>query len=244
MSLILQVFPRLAEPSAISYHVYTMLYVIATPLGNLDDITFRAVNTLRDVGFIIAENPSHSQKLLSHFGISGKKVSQFADHNETRVLPALIAKLKTEDGCLITDAGTPAISDPGFRLVRACWENGIPVTPIPGPNAAIALLSAGGLPTDKFLFVGFLPKTEPKVRQTIEEAKAAHATLAAYESPQRINKTLQLLEKFVPEANIAVGRELTKMHEEIFRGTVEEAAENFRQRQSIKGEISVIISFK
>lgn len=221
-----------------------MLYVIATPLGNLDDITFRAVNTLREVNFIIAENPSHSQKLLSHFDIGGKKVSQFADHNETRVLPALVAKLRTEDGCLITDAGTPAISDPGFRLVRACWENGIAVTPIPGANAAVALLSAGGLPTDKFLFVGFLPKTEPKLRQAVEEAKAAKATLAAYESPQRINKTLQLLEKIAPEAYIAIGRELTKMHEEIFRGTIKEAAENFRQRSSVKGEISLIISFK
>jgi 16S rRNA (cytidine1402-2'-O)-methyltransferase len=118
------------------------------------------------------------------------------------------------------------------------------VTPIPGANAAVALLSAGGLPTDKFLFVGFLPKTEPKLRQAVEEAKAAKATLAAYESPQRINKTLQLLEKIAPEAYIAIGRELTKMHEEIFRGTIKEAAENFRQRSSVKGEISLIISFK
>lgn len=221
-----------------------MLYVIATPIGNLDDITYRAVNTLKQSSLIIAENPSHSQKLLTHYGITGKKITQFAEHNEQKVLSALVEKLKKEDGCLISDAGTPAISDPGFRLVRACWENDIAVSPVPGPNAAIALMSAGGLPTDRFLFVGFLPKTEPKLKQLIELAKECQATLAAFESPQRITKTLNLITKLFPDTKVAVGRELTKMHEEIIHGPSEEVAKNFIGRPSVRGEISLIISFK
>jgi 16S rRNA (cytidine1402-2'-O)-methyltransferase len=221
-----------------------MLYVIATPLGNLGDISFRAVAQLKATNLIIAENPSHSQKLLRHYDIAGKKIVQFADHNEMRVLDGLVKKLGEEDGCLITDAGTPAISDPGFRLVRACWDNGIPVTAIPGANAAIALLSSGGLPTDRFLFVGFLPKTEPKLKQIVEQGQLVKATLAAYESPQRILKTVGLLASFVPDAQIVIGRELTKIHEELIRGSCAEVAAELKKRPSIKGEITLILSFK
>lgn len=221
-----------------------MLYVIATPIGNLEDMSYRAVRQLKETNLVIAENPSHSQKLLRHYGITGKKVMQFAEHNEMKVLDGLIKKLSEEDGCLITDAGTPAISDPGFRLVRACWENNIPVTSIPGANAAIALLSSGGLPTDRFLFVGFLPKTEPKLKQIVDQAKATGATLTAYESPQRIVKTVNLLVKLAPEAQIVVGRELTKMHEELIRGTVAQVAEKLQSRPTVKGEITLILSFK
>lgn len=221
-----------------------MLYVIATPLGNLGDISYRAVSQLKLTNLIIAENPSHSQKLLRHYDITGKKIVQFAEHNEMRVMDSLVKKLSEEDGCLITDAGTPAISDPGFRLVRACWENNIPVTSIPGANAAIALLSSGGLPTDKFLFVGFLPKTEPKLKQIVEQAKLAGATLAAYESPQRIVKTVSLLASLVPNANVVVGRELTKIHEELIRGSCSEVAEELKKRQTVKGEVTLIVSFK
>jgi 16S rRNA (cytidine1402-2'-O)-methyltransferase len=221
-----------------------MLYVIATPLGNLEDISYRAVSQLSSTNLLIAENPSHSQKLLRHYGIAGKKIVQFAEHNEMKILGSLIKKLAEEDGCLISDAGTPAISDPGFRLVRACWENNIPVTAIPGANAAVALLSSGGLPTDRFLFVGFLPKTEPKLKQILEQAKLAGATLAAYESPQRIVKTATLLASLSPNANIVIGRELTKMHEELIRGTCIGVAEQLKSRASIKGEITLILSFK
>lgn len=221
-----------------------MLYVIATPLGNLEDISFRAIKVLQSTNLVIAENPSHSQTLLRHYDITGKKVMQFAEHNEMKVLPGLIKKLSEEDGCLISDAGTPAISDPGFRLVRACWENNIPVTSIPGASAAITLLSSGGLPTDRFLFVGFLPKTEPKLKQVVDQAKNAGATLTAYESPQRILKTVKLLASFAPEAQIVVGRELTKLHEELIRGSCTEVAETLSKRASIKGEITLILSFK
>jgi 16S rRNA (cytidine1402-2'-O)-methyltransferase len=221
-----------------------MLYVVATPLGNMEDITYRAVSVLREASFVIAENPAHSQKLLARYKIPSKKIAQFAEHNETRVLDALVKRLAEKDACLITDAGTPAISDPGFRLVRACWENNIPVTAVPGPNAAIALLSSAGLPTDRFLFVGFLPKTEPKLAQIVAQAKAAEATLAAYESPQRIAKTAALLAKLAPSAKLVIGRELTKMHEEQIRGTTAEVAEQMQSRDSIKGEITLVLSFK
>ena len=221
-----------------------MLYVIATPIGNLEDISYRAVSQLRGASLIIAENPSHSQKLLRHYAIAGKKIIQFAEHNEMRVMDSLIKRLAQEDACLITDAGTPAISDPGFRLVRACWDNKIKVSAIPGASAALALLSSGGLPTDRFLFVGFLPKTEPRVKQIVELAKTAGATLAAYESPQRILKTVALLAALAPEAQIVVGRELTKMHEELIRGAVQDVARELKSRPSIKGEITLILSFK
>lgn len=221
-----------------------MLYIVPTPLGNLDDFTIRAKDTLLACDFIIAENPSHSQKLLNHFGIPKKEVLQFAEHNEQKVLDNLIAKLKNEQGCLISDAGTPGISDPGFRLVRACREQGIEVVPLPGPNAAITALSGSGLPTDRFLFVGFLQKTEHKVLQVLQMAKETGSTLIAYESPQRIIKTLEFIAKQYSDARVVVARELTKMHEEFVYGSASEVLENFQQRPSVKGEITLLVSFK
>jgi 16S rRNA (cytidine1402-2'-O)-methyltransferase len=221
-----------------------MLYVIGTPIGNLGDMTTRAIETLKTVPLIIAENPSHSQKLLQHFGIKGKKVVQFADHNELKVLDNLVEQLQSSDAALITDAGTPGVSDPGFRLVRACVEVGVTVTPIPGPSAIIAALSASGLPTDRFLFVGFLPKTEPKLNRILQNAMDTESTLVAYESPQRIKKTLELIKKIHPQTNIVVARELTKLHEEFIRGKVDEVLANLNQRENIKGEITLLVSYK
>ncbi len=221
-----------------------MLYIIGTPIGNLGDMTLRAIETLKNVSLIIAENPGHTQKLLQHFEIKDKKLVQFADHNELAVLDRLVDRLKTEDAALVSDAGTPGISDPGFRLVRACIAANIPVTPIPGASAIISALSASGLPTDRFLFVGFLPKTEPKVSKILEQAKNTESTLAAYESPQRIIKTVQLIAKLHPTAHIVVARELTKLHEEFIRGASTEVLKNLKQRPSIKGEITLLISWK
>lgn len=221
-----------------------MLFIVATPIGNLQDITLRAIETLKGADFIIAENPSYTKRLLDHFEIKGKKLVQFADHNELKVLDRLVADLQSGKGCLVTDAGTPGISDPGFRLVRACIENNIEVVPIPGASAVVTALCAAGLPTDRFLFVGFLPKTGPKVAQILEEAKHAAATLVFYESPQRLLKTLKLLSDAAPQANLVIARELTKIHEEFIRGTVAEVTETFLKRQSIKGEAVGMVSLK
>ncbi len=221
-----------------------MLYIVATPIGNLGDMTLRAIETLKSVATIIAENPGHTRKLLNHYEITGKTLVQFADHNEQRVLPKLIEQLAITDAALVSDAGMPAISDPGFRLVRACVDAGIEVMPIPGASASISALAASGLPTDRFLFVGFLPKTEPKLKRIIDEAKNAAATLVAYESPQRIIKTLDLIKTLEPNAKVAVGREVTKLHEQFVRGTVSETLEELKKKTTIKGEITLVVSFK
>lgn len=221
-----------------------MLYIVPTPLGNLDDITARAKQTLGACDFIIAENPAQTHKLLGLLNLPKKAVKQFADHNEREVLNILIEKLKKEVACLVSDAGMPGISDPGFRLIRACREQNIEVVALPGPSAAITALAGSGLPTDKFLFSGFLPKTEPKLNNIIEEAKNIEATLVSYESPQRLLKTIELINKNFPEAKVVVARELTKLHEEYLYGTGKQVLEILKQKPSIKGEITILISFK
>lgn len=219
-----------------------MLTIVPTPLGNLGDTTLRAIEVLKDADFIIAENPSHSAKLLAHFEIPKREFVQFADHNEQRILSKLIERLQAEHGALVTDAGTPSISDPGFRLVRACWENNITVDSLPGANAATTALVASGLPTDKYIFMGFFAKTEPKVVRALEEAKNIDATLVAYESPQRVHKTLQTIAKRFPECTVFIGRELTKLHQTYYRNTAIELVKEFAK--TTKGEIVICISFK
>lgn len=221
-----------------------MLYIVPTPLGNLKDISERAKETLQACDFIIAENPATTHKLLQLLNLPKKEVVQFADHNENKVLDKYIARLSTESAALVSDAGTPGISDPGFKLVRACREQGIEIFAIPGPSAAVTALSASGLPTDRYLFVGFLSKTEFKVNELVELAKNSGATLVAYESPQRIIKTLGFLEKSAPEAKAVVARELTKLHEEYLLGTPAELKSQLEAKPSIKGEITLLISFK
>lgn len=219
-----------------------MLTIVPTPLGNLGDTTLRAIDALKSADFIIAENPAHSAKLLAHFEIPKKQFVQFADHNEERILPKLIERLQSEYGALVTDAGTPSISDPGFRLVRACWENNITVDSLPGANAATTALVASGLPTDKYIFIGFFAKTEPKVIKALEEARGIDATLVAYESPQRIQKTLQTIAKHFPGCTVFIGRELTKLHQTYYRNTATELVKEFAK--TTKGEIVICISFK
>lgn len=221
-----------------------MLYILATPIGNLGDLTDRAKKVLAEVDLLIAENPNHSRNLLTHLEITGKKIKQFAEHNEEQSLPEMIALLLKQDGVLISDAGTPGISDPGFRLVREAIAQGIQVSPIPGPNAAVAALCASGLPTDKFIFLGFVPKSEIKFTNALKEAQDLEATIVFYESPHRIQKTAGYLATTWPTSRVVIARELTKMHEEFIRGTAVEVAEKLNARESIKGEITVLVSFK
>lgn len=242
-----------------------MLYIIATPIGNLEDISLRAIETLKACDFIIAENPNYSRRLLQHIDsltskteqaaelydplvttnlLQKKEVCQFAEHNEQQTAKELARRLIKENGALITDAGTPGISDPGFRLVRECVAQGVQVVPIPGANAAIAALSASGLPTDRFMFLGFLQKTAAKTVSALQAAESAEATAIFYESPERILKTLSYIANAFPNSHLAVARELTKIHEEFIRGTPDQVIQLLKEKISIKGELTIIISFK
>lgn len=221
-----------------------MLYVVSTPIGNMGDITLRAMETLKACDFVIAENPAYSKRLLEHIGAWPKDMVQFAEHNEQQVVKDLTRRLAKSDGALITDAGTPGISDPGFRLVRECVKENVQVVPIPGANAAIAALSASGLPTDKFMFLGFLQKTASKTLSALQSAADAEATAIFYESPERILKTLGYISNAFPAAQVVVARELTKMHEEFLRGTATDIIHQLKDKPTIKGEFTIVVSFK
>jgi len=221
-----------------------MLYIVATPIGNLGDITLRAVETLKACDFVIAENPGYSKRLLEHIGAWPKEMVQFAEFNEQQIVKDLTRRLAKTDGCLISDAGTPGISDPGFRLVRECAKENVAVVPIPGANAAVAALSASGLPTDRFMFLGFLQKTAAKTLSALQSAADAEATAIFYESPERIIKTLGYVANAYPTSQVVIARELTKMHEEFIRGGAGEVLEKLKEKPSIKGEITVLVSFK
>ena len=221
-----------------------MLYIVATPIGNMGDITLRAIEQLKACAFVVAENPLYSKRLLEHVGAWPKEMVQFAEHNEQQIVKDLTRRLSKEDGCLITDAGTPGISDPGFRLVRECVKENINVVPIPGANAAIAALSASGLPTDRFMFLGFLQKTAAKTVEAMEAAAQAEATAIFYESPERIIKTLNYIANAFPSSQVVIARELTKMHEEFIRGTPYSVLDQLKDKPSIKGELTVLVSFK
>ena len=217
------------------------LFVVATPIGNLEDITLRAVNTLKDVDVILAENPNHSRRLLQHYDIN-KKLIQYNEHNEQRLIGyALELAEEGNDIGLISDAGTPTIQDPGYRLIETFLKNDIKVVPIPGVSAAIAALSASGLPTDKFLFIGFLPKGPIKKRKFLKNYDT-DATLIIYESPNRVIKTLEAIcDAFGEDREIVVARELTKIYEEFIRGYAKEVLEEFKSKDSIKGEFVILI---
>jgi 16S rRNA (cytidine1402-2'-O)-methyltransferase len=221
-----------------------MLYIVATPIGNLKDITLRSIETLKSCDFVIAENPGYSQRLLQHIGAWPKETFQFAEHNEQQVVKELARRLAKQDGCLITDAGTPGISDPGFRLVRECAAQNIQVVPLPGANAAVTALSASGLPTDRFMFLGFLQKTAAKTVGALQAAANAEATAIFYESPERILKTLSYIANAFPNAQVVVAKELTKVHEEFIRGTPYAVMDQLKDRSSIKGEFTILVSFK
>ncbi len=217
------------------------LFVIATPMGNLEDITIRALNTLKSVDVIFAESPMHSKRLLSHYEIE-KRVVKYNDHNAVKMIDyALELADEGQDIGLITDAGTPTIQDPGYRLVSAFRQKGVDVVPIPGTSAFVAALSASGLPTDRFVFLGFLPKGPIKKRNILKSFDM-EATIILYESPNRLIKTLEaVVDAFGEDREVVVARELTKIYEEFVAGSSKEVLEVFKGRDSIKGEFVILI---
>ena len=217
-----------------------MLFIVATPIGNLEDITFRAIRILKESDYVLAEDTRQTLKLFKHYEIENKLVS-FNDYNKERKTPSIINDLNSEKTiAIVSDSGTPGISDPGFYLIRECIRNNIKVSPIPGPTAAISALVSSGLPTDKFTFYGFLPKSKFKVKQILTNIKEKKETAVLYESPHRILKTLTTMSEVIPDKEIVVARELTKKFEEFIRGTPKKILEKIQDR-TLKGEITVII---
>ena len=216
------------------------LYLVATPIGNLADITHRALQVLRDVALVACEDTWHTRKLLQHYGLDTKTIS-YHEHNEQQRARELIELLEQgSDVAVVSDAGTPAISDPGFRLVRAAIENGVAVVPVPGPSALIAALVAAGLPTDEFFFGGFLPARSGARRARLSELRSVPGTLIFYEAPHRLAASLQDAYEVLGEREAVVARELTKLHEELRRGRLSELAEHY-SKVDPRGEIVLLI---
>jgi 16S rRNA (cytidine1402-2'-O)-methyltransferase len=216
------------------------LFLVATPIGNLQDMTFRAVETLKTVDLVACEDTRHTRKLLTHFGIKNKLVS-YHEHNENQRIEEFAALLEQGKSiAVVTDAGTPGIADPGFRLVQKAHENNIKIVPIPGAVAFVNALIISGLPTDSVFFGGFLPSKKGERRARLEETKTIPATLCFYETPHRIAKSLADCFEILGNRNAAVVRELTKLHEEIVRGNLEELKNHFSEKPT-KGEIVLII---
>jgi len=217
------------------------LYIVGTPIGNLEDMSFRAIRSLQTVHRIAAEDTRHTAKLLQHFQITTPQVS-YHEHNVQARMPELLHWLSQGYSiALVTDAGMPGISDPGTELVQACVELGIPVVPIPGPTAVITALSASGLPT-RFVFEGFLPTKGQARRDRLEAIATEARTLVLYESPHRLRQTLQdLAEHLGGERELTLARELTKLHEEFWRGTFDEAIARYTSRDP-QGEFTLVIA--
>ena len=217
------------------------LYLVATPIGNLADITHRALQVLKDVDLIACEDTRHTHKLLQHYGITTKTIS-YHEHNEQQRAAELIDLLKQgSDVAVVSDAGTPSISDPGYRLVRAAIESEVAVVPVPGPSALISALVAAGLPTDEFFFAGFLPSRSNARRARLNELRSVPGTLIFYEAPHRLATTLKDAHEVLGERDAVVARELTKLHEEIRRGRLSELVEHYAKAENPRGEIVVLI---
>jgi 16S rRNA (cytidine1402-2'-O)-methyltransferase len=218
------------------------LYILATPIGNLSDISARALQTLRDVAVIACEDKRTSSHLCSHYGIKTPLVA-YHDHNEDAVLPKLLERLKNgDDIALISDAGTPLISDPGYHLVEAAIALGVQVTPIVGACSIIAALSASGLPTDCFYFSGFLPNKQQMRRAKWQELSAINATIITFESVHRLSESLRDAAEIMPTRYAVVAREITKLYEEFKRGTLTELAAYYSAQTQIKGEVVLMLA--
>ena len=219
-----------------------ILYIVATPIGNLADITQRAIQTLKDVDIIAAEDTRHTHKLLQHYAIDTKTIS-YHEHNEQQRSVELLARLLAgSDVAIVSDAGTPGINDPGFRLVRLAIENNISVVSVPGPSALVTALVASGLPTGEFFFAGFLPARSGARRTRLVELRDVPGTLVLYEAPHRLRATLKDAAEVLGGVRQAVvARELTKLHEELRRGTLLELAEHYGKSENPRGEIVLLV---
>ncbi|MHB8572313.1 MAG: 16S rRNA (cytidine(1402)-2'-O)-methyltransferase [Candidatus Dormibacteria bacterium] len=215
------------------------LYVVATPIGNLEDITLRALRILSEVGVIAAEDTRRTGILLRRHGIRRPMLSCRAE-NEKRVAERLMAHLETEDVALVTDAGTPVLSDPGERVVAAAIAAGHPVVPLPGASAITAAVAVSGIPASTFTFAGFLPRKQGELARLFQRQESAEGALVAFESPFRLVRTLLALAEALPDRQVAVARELTKVHEEVRRGRPEDLLEHYR-RATPKGELTLVI---
>ena len=211
------------------------LIVVPTPIGNLEDITLRALRALREADLVACEDTRRTGRLLAHHGLKRQLVA-YHEHNEERMASELAERAREAKIALVSDAGTPLVSDPGYRLLRACIEAGVAVQVLPGPSAAMTALVASGLPADSFVFLGFLPRRGRERKEVLDREGREGSTFVIYESPHRLVKTLAELP---PEASVAVCRELTKLHEEVFRGTAAEAAE--RYAEGTRGEIVLVV---
>lgn len=217
-----------------------VLYVVATPIGNLEDITLRALRVLKEVNLIAAEDTRHTQTLLHHYDIT-TPLTSYHEHNERNKAAPLIARLgRGENIALVSDAGTPAISDPGYRLIGAAIRATITVVPIPGASAALAVLSASGLPSDRFTYEGFLPAAKQERRNKLRTLKGESRTMIFYEAPHRLKESLEDLRQIFGDREISIGREVSKLHEEFLRGAVTTVLHELADRH-IKGELTLIV---
>jgi len=221
--------------------MFGKLFVVSTPIGNLEDITLRAVTVLKDCDVIACEDTRNTKKLLTRYGIE-TPLTSYHEHNEVEKSPKLLERLKDgKDVALVSDAGTPSVSDPGWRLVNLSIENNIEVVPIPGPSAVLSALVVSGLPTDSFLFLGFFPKTIGKKKELLKEVKSYPYTMVFYESARRLSRTLSLMLEILGDRNICIAREMTKLYEEVIRGSVSEVISTLSKKESIKGEVTIVL---
>ncbi len=219
------------------------LYLVSTPIGNLEDLTFRALRVLQEVSVIAAEDTRHTQKLCRHYQIH-TRLTSYHDFNKEEKTPVLLEFLQEEKSiALVSDAGTPLISDPGYYLVTRAIARDFPIVPIPGPSSVIAAISVAGLPTDAFTFIGFLPKKPAARTRLLESLREDSKSIILFETPHRIKATLLVIREIFGDRRVAIGRELTKTHEEIIRGTAQDILSSYSSRV-FKGEMTLVIQGK
>jgi 16S rRNA (cytidine1402-2'-O)-methyltransferase len=214
------------------------LYIVPTPIGNLKDITIRALEILKEVDYIICEDTRRTNILLDHYDIKNKKLISYFAPKEDQKIPFLLEIIKKYKSALVVDAGMPGISDPGYKLIKACLENNLEIEVLPGPSAFLTALVGSGLPTDKFLFLGFLPKKG--LKKYLERIKELDVTIIFYESPKRLEKTLKTIYEILGNCKITIAREISKIYEEYLRGDLREIISKLKDKK-LKGEITVVL---